>query len=199
MIPSLLNYMGGDRKRVRRAIWYGSIFAFVIYLIWEIIALGILPLSNIEAAYHSDIDGAEALRRYLGSGLIGYSAQVLAFFAILTSFLAQSLSLVHFLRDGLNLKKKKRENIGICALALLPPLIFSILFPQLFFQALNFAGGFCAVVLFGIFPALMVWIGRYQKNHMLKDRVIGGKPLLIGILFIACFIFLYQLKETLGL
>lgn len=199
MIPSLFHYMGGDRKRVRQAIWYGSIFAFVIYLIWEIIVLGILPINDIHASFRADIDGAQALRNYLGSSWIGYAAQVLAFFAILTSFLAQSLSLVHFLRDGFKMHKRKREHIGMCALALLPPLFFSVLFPKIFFQALNFAGGICAVVLFGIFPALMAWIGRYQKNHMLEDRVRGGKPLLLAVLVIACFIFIYQFTTMLGL
>jgi len=199
MIPSLFHYMGGDRKRVRQSIWYGSIFAFVIYLIWEILALGILPTSDIHASFRADIDGAQALRNYLGSSWIGYAAQVLAFFAILTSFLAQSLSLVHFLRDGFKMHKRKREHIGMCALALLPPLFFSVAFPKIFFQALNFAGGICAVVLFGIFPALMAWIGRYQKNHLLADRVKGGKPLLLGILVIACFIFIYQFITMLGL
>lgn len=199
MIPSIMNYMGGDRVRTRRAIWYGSIFAFVIYLIWEVIALGVLPIGEIHASYRADIDGAQALRNYLGSSVIGYAAQVLAFFAILTSFLAQSLSLVHFLRDGFKLSKRKRESVGMCALALLPPLCFSVLFPKIFYQAINFAGGICAVVLFGIFPALMAWVGRYQKKHLLNDRVKGGKPLLLAILFIACFVFLYQFLVTLDL
>lgn len=195
MIPSLFHYMGGDRKRVRQAVCYGSLFAFGIYLIWEVIVLGILPIQEIHASYLADVDGAQALRKYLGSSWIGYSAQILAFFAILTSFLAQSLSLVHFLRDGLKLHKKKREHIGICALALLPPLFFSILFPKIFFQALNFAGGICAVILFGVFPALMTWIGRYRKKRLLEDRMIGGKPLLIAVFLIASLIFVYQLSQ----
>ena len=198
MIPSLFHYMGGDRARVRKTVWYGSLFAFVIYLVWEVIALGILPIGEIQKSFHQDIDGAQALRNYLGSSIIGYSAQVLAFFAILTSFLAQSLSLAHFLRDGFKLSKNRREHIGMCALALLPPLFFSVAFPKLFFQALNFAGGICAVILFGIFPALMAWIGRYRKKHLLEDRVIGGKPLLIGVLAVATFIFLYQLSQMIG-
>lgn len=199
MIPSLFHYMGGDRRRVRQAIWYGSIFAFLIYFLWEIIALGILPLDVIHTSFKSGIDGAQAMRNYLGSSWIGYSAQVLAFFAILTSFLAQSLSLVHFLRDGLKLKKKKQEHVSMCALALIPPLFFSLAFPKIFFHALNFAGGICAMVLFGIFPVLMTWIGRYHKKHLLKDRVKGGKCLLIAIFTLACFIFMYQLSKILGL
>ncbi len=199
MVPSLYNYLGRDRRRMRQTIWAGSILTATIYLIWEIIALGILPYETIAKAFKLDIGAAEAILEYVHSSMIGVFAQFLAFFAILTSFLAQSLGLTHFLRDGFKLKKKEREYLSMCALALIPPLVCSILYPGIFFRALNFAGGICAVVLFGIFPALMVWIGRYQKKKMLPDRVRGGKPLLILIILIASFIFFYQLTQTLDL
>jgi len=199
MIPSLMQYMGGNRKRVRRSIWAGSIFALVIYLVWELVALGILPMKLILKSYRMDIDAAQTLRAFLGSSVIGYAAQFFAFFAILTSFLAQSLSLVHFLRDGFKLSHRKREHIGMCFLALVPPLVFSILFPQIFYQAINFAGGICAVVLFGIMPALMTWVGRYHKKQLLADRVPGGRILLIVILLFAAFIFFYQATQMMDL
>ncbi|MBF5059906.1 amino acid permease [Candidatus Neptunochlamydia vexilliferae] len=189
MIPVLMKYMGGDRVRVRKTIYAGSLFTFAIYLIWEVVTLGILPYTDILHSYKIDIDAAQAIRTYLGSTLIGYSVQSLAFFAILTSFLAQALSLTNFLSDGFKIKHTHRENIGMCLLALIPPLILSILYPEIFFQAINFAGGICAVVLFGIFPVLMAWIGRYQKKNLLPDRVPGGRLLLIALLLIATFIF----------
>lgn len=192
MVPVLMKYMKGDRKRVRKSIYAGSFLTVGIYLLWEIVTLGVLPLGDILHSYKIDVDAAQALRTYLGSSLIGYSAQSLAFFAILTSFLAQALSLTNFLSDGFKIEHKETENLWMCLLALLPPLIFSLLFPDLFFQALNFAGGICAVVLFGIFPALMAWIGRYQKGNLLKDRVPGGRPLLVLVLLVACVIFLDQ-------
>lgn len=198
MVPSLMHYMGGDKRRVRLSILTGSIFALVIYIIWEVVALGVLPEKVIASSYLKDIDGAEALKIFLKSSFIGFSAQGLAFFAILTSFLANSLSLVHFLRDGFKLKKGKRENILMCLLALLPPLAFSILFPKLFFQALNFAGGICAVIIFGVFPALMVWVGRYHKKKVFIYRVPGGRLLLVGILCVSGFIFLNQLLALFG-
>ncbi|MCB1072317.1 MAG: tyrosine transporter [Chlamydiia bacterium] len=198
MVPVLMKYMKGDRKRVRQSIYAGSFLTVVIYIIWEVVTLGVLPIRDIIHSYKIDVDAAQALRTYLGSSIIGYSAQSLAFFAILTSFLAQALSLTNFLSDGFKIKHKERENIGMCLLALIPPLAFSILFPDLFFQALNFAGGICAVVLFGIFPALMTWIGRYQKGNLLPDRVAGGRPLLLLILLIACLIFFDQLTTMLN-
>lgn len=202
MIPSLYSYLGGDVKRVKLSILSGSLFTLVIYVFWQIVSLGILPLegpSGIMASYRQDIGAAQALRSYLGSNSVGVFAEVLAFFAILTSFLAQSLSLVHFLRDGLSIKPSKKEPISMCLLALVPPTIFSMIFPELFFKALNFAGGFCAVILFGVFPSLMIWRGRYKHQIPAKYTIRVGQPFLIGILVFSVAIVLYQLCAMLGL
>lgn len=202
MIPSLYSYLGKDVKRVKICILTGSLFTLFVYLLWEIVALGILPIdgkNGILDSYQHDQGAAEALRNYLGSSSIGFFAEILAFFAILTSFLAQSLSLVQFLSDGFNIKVKDKEPVSMCLLALIPPLVFSMLFPDLFFKALNFAGGFCAVILFGVFPSLMVWIGRYKNKMLSNYKITGGQPLLIGVFIFSIFILLYQLSVMLGL
>jgi tyrosine-specific transport protein len=173
-----------------------------VYIFWEIVSLGILPIegpTGILASYKQDIGAAQALRSYLGSNSLGIFAEILAFFAILTSFLAQSLSLVHFLRDGLSIKPSKKEPISMCLLALVPPTIFSMIFPELFFKALNFAGGFCAVILFGVFPSLMIWRGRYKHQIPARYTIRGGQPFLIGILVFSVAIVVYQLCAMLGL
>jgi tyrosine-specific transport protein len=195
MIPTVTTYMKGDLRRVKLTIISGSFFTLLIYLIWEIIVLGILPIQGIETTLANNEDATQALVRYLGISWISSFGQGLAFFAILTSFLAQSLGLVHFWEDGLKLKYRERENIWICLLTLAPPLIVSIFFPDLFFQALNFAGGFCAVILFGIFPACMVWKGRNRRPEAKTYQVFGGKSLLFVILIFAIFVFLYQLTS----
>jgi len=196
MIPSLSAYLGGDLSRTKKAILCGSLLTFAIYIFWEIVAIGILPPELIYKSYHQDIDAAQAIRTLLGKNAIGLFAQLLAFFAILTSFLAQSLSLVHFIADGF--KTKKREGFWLCCAALLPPIVFSLIFPQLFFKALNFAGGVCAVVLFGVFPALMVWIGRYRHKIPANYRLSGGQPLLIIILIFALCVLSYQVSVMCG-
>jgi tyrosine-specific transport protein len=197
MIPSLTAYMKGNLKRVRMTILGGSLFALFLYLIWEIIALGIVPMEGemgLANSLKQDREASQAIAGILGSSWVSSCAQALAFFAILTSFLAQSLSLVHFLADGLKISYKKRENAWLCALALLPPLGFSLYNPQLFFKALNFAGGICAVILFGILPVCMIWLGRYRKQTPSSYQVPGGRPLLLGILCFALFILFFQLS-----
>lgn len=201
MIPSLTAYLKGDLKRVRITILGGSLLAFVIYLIWEVLVLGIVPLEGANGLVESlrkDHEASQSIAAIIGSPFVRVFSQGLAFFAILTSFLAQALSLVHFLADGMKVNYKKQENFGLCLLALIPPLIFSIIYPQLFFKALNFAGGICAVILFGILPASMVWIGRYRMEESGTYKMPGGKPALICIFAFAVFILFVQLSTMLG-
>ncbi len=218
MIPSIHSYLGGDLKRVRRAIWGGGLFALLIYLIWEVIALGIIPVegaSGIVASYHSGKEASQAIAEILGSSWVSWFAQGLAFFAILTSFLAQALGLVHFLADGIGLRKSKVESAGmlpdapspkarkehpvLCAAALLPPLLFSLYNPQLFFKALNFAGGICAVVLFGVLPVVVVWMGRYHRKAQSIYRMPGGRLALGAMMLFSLLVFGMQLSNMIGM
>jgi len=201
MIPSLTAYLNGDLKKVRMTIIGGSLMTLIIYLIWEILVLGIVPLRGphgLIATLNHDQEASQAMAAMVKSPLISMFSQGLAFFALLTSFLAQALSLVHFLADGFKVDHKNQESAGLCALALLPPLALSLIYPQLFFKALNFAGGICAVVLFGILPVLMVWIGRYRKEASKGYQVPGGRATLVGVLIIALFIFILQLSSMVG-
>lgn len=198
MIPSLTDYLKNDLKRVRKTIIFGGLFTLSIYLIWQIIILGIVPLqgdSGIIATYKEGGEATQALIGLLGSSWISYFATFLAFFAILTSFLAQALSLSHFLADGLKVSYKRHEEAWLVVLTLLPPLLLAILYPNIFLHALNFAGGVCAVLLFGIMPVLMVWKGRYHRELPSKYRVFGGKSLLVILFLISLFIIFFQLSN----
>lgn len=198
MIPSLTNYMKGDLKKVRLSIIMGSLMAFAIYLIWEVIVLGILPLDQIMVSLQKGKDSSQALSLYLNSTAIKMWAEGLAFFAILTSFLSQALSLVHFLADGFKVTYKKQESLSLCLLALCPPLLFALCYPQLFFKALNFAGGICAVILFGILPVAMVWVGRYYKFMKSSYQFPFGKLSLVLVLAVAVSILFLQIASMLG-
>lgn len=198
MIPTITNYMGGNLKKVRHSIILGGLFALVIYLVWQIIVLGIVPLEGENGILNSLKNGEEASQAVagiLGSSWASYFTTLLAFFAILTSFLAQSLSLTHFLADGLKVSYKRHEEGALVMLALIPPLLLAIYFPNIFFKALNFAGGICAVILFGILPVLMVWKGRYHQKLKAPWQVKGGRGLLAVIFLFALFIAFFQLSS----
>lgn len=198
LIPSLHNYLEGNTKKVRLSIILGGLITLCIYLIWQVIVLGILPLegpSGILASLKRGDEASQAIVGILGSSWASYSATLLAFFAILTSFLAQALSLSHFLADGLKVSYKRHEEFWLVVLTLLPPLLLSILYPNIFLKALNFAGGICTVVLFGILPVLMVWKGRYVNKKESSYQLFGGKPLLVILFICSLFVAFFQLSQ----
>jgi tyrosine-specific transport protein len=191
MIPSLASYLKGDLAKVRLTILGGGLLTLLIYLIWSALVLGVVPVMGIESSYQKGEEATVALKAVLGSSWISHFAQGFAFFAIITSFLAQGLTLSHFLADGFHLAPTRKHLRWICILALAPPLFFALYNPQIFFKALSFAGGICAMILFGLLPVCMVWVGRYVRKHATPYRVAGGKfALILAFLFsiyvIAC-------------
>ncbi|KAK3003853.1 hypothetical protein RJ639_019522 [Escallonia herrerae] len=63
-------------------------------------------------------------------------------------------------------------------LTLIPPLILSQLDPEIFFKALDFAGTYGVLVLFGILPAAMAWADRYSSSSQPSELpllVPGGR------------------------
>ncbi len=194
LVPSLTTYFNSNAKLLVKAIIFGSAVPLVIYLAWEWLILGLVPLSEFkEALDHGEI-ATEALGDAVGVSWILDIAQAFAFFAIVTSFLSVAVSFVDFLADGLSIKKTPVGKIVLSGLVLGPPLLCSLLYPSIFLIALNYAGGFGAVILFGILPALMVWKGRYTKKLGLPQIVPGGKPLLIAVILFSIWIIALQLN-----
>lgn len=191
MIPSLTAYMKGDLKRVRLTIIGGSLLALIVYLLWSILVMGTVHIEGphgISESYKKGVEATSALRAAIGNDRITSFAQAFAFFAIVTSFLAQGLSLAHFIADGIKTIPTRKNTGWLCLFALLPPLIFALSFPEIFFKALSFAGGICAMILFGIFPVFMAWIGRYKKGLTSSYHVKGGKPALVTAFGFALFV-----------
>jgi len=195
VIPTLSHYLNRDKKRLKQAILGGVALSFCIYIFWQIVSLGILPVSGplgILTNYKEGKDAAIAINQLVHFYPIQIFASLLAFFAILTSFLTQSLTLVHFLSDGMGINREEKENFWVILLTFLPPLLFSLFNPAVFYQALNFAGGICAVILFGIFPVLMIAIGKKRR----KEKI--PYPFLALIFSFALFILFVQITQSFG-
>ena len=188
LIPSLTTYLKGNAKNLKIAIISGSAIALTIYLLWEFVILGLIPLTDqqtmVGAMDHNNM-ATEILSRAVGTNSIVRLTQYFAFFAIVTSFLGNSLSFVDFLADGLNMKKNSQNKLWICFLVIAPPFSLAMIYPKIFLIALNYAGAFGAVTLFGILPALMVWAGRYNKKFATQTFVPGGKIVLLGIILLS--------------
>lgn len=193
LIPSLTTYFHSDAKALKSSIFFGSLIPLLIYLMWEWIILGIVPLSYLQDSLNKGDVATEALKNVVGMSWILEAAQAFAFFAIVTSFLSVALSFMDFLSDGLKIKKTTRGKALLSFLVLMPPFLCALADPTIFFFALKIAGGFGAVILFGILPALMVWNGRYVQKISYPQIMPGGKFVLVGIIGLSLWVMLLQL------
>lgn len=201
LIPTLTNYLKRDSKQMRLAILIGSLIPLLIYLAWEWLILGLVPLEG-EGSFQQAIEqqdiATHALKSAVGASWIVDVGQSFAFFALVTSFLGVALSFVDFLADGLQVKKDAYGKALLCLFVLAPPFLFSLYYPHIFLTALNFAGGFGAVVLFGILPASMVWVGRYRLFLGKEPLVPGGKITLSLVILFSSLIVIIELLQELN-
>lgn len=199
LVPSLTTYLKGNASALKRTVIWGSLIPLLLYLIWDALILGILAHhENIEGAIDSGTMVTQLFSEAVGKSYVVDLMHFFSFFALVTSFLAVSLSFVDFLADGLSGSKGTCHTAILVVLVLAPPCLFSYLYPYIFLTALNYAGAFGAVLLFGIIPVLMVYKGRYYDERVGIRFVKGGKPVLGLIGVFAFFIFFMQLINELG-
>lgn len=201
IIPTLTTYLGRDVFQLRLCILIGGLIPLFVYILWDYLALGVIPIegeSGILQGYIKGTSGAALLAEILGNSSIGIISRLFAFFAIVTSFLGVTLSLLDFLADGLAVKKKGLGLSLLCAITFIPPLLFSLTSPRVFLTALEYAGAFGVVILLAVLPCLMVWVGRYHKQFKGSYRAPGGKFALILSLGVSCVIIMIELANQLG-
>ncbi len=188
LVPSLTIYLKHDVRKLRLAIIVGSLIPLIVYLMWEWLILGIVPLdgsNGFREALDQGSMATRALRNIAGGSWVVEIAEYFSFFAIITSFLSVALSFVDFLADGLQIKKDGPGKLKLCVLSLTPPYLLALLYPNIFLAALSYAGAFGAVILFGILPAAMAWSGRYITKHRGLQLVPGGKMSLLALIIIS--------------
>jgi tyrosine-specific transport protein len=185
ILPSLTPYLNRNVTALRWAIVGGTTIVLIVYLIWQGLVLGIVPIegpSSLVEALEKGQPVTQYLRVHVESHWVSVLAEYFAFFALVTSFLGITLGLFDFLADGLKISNQGVGKIIIGLLIVIPTFIFAAYFERIFMIALETTGGFGDSILNGIMPALMVWIGRYKLKFPNENRVFGGKILIIGVL-----------------
>jgi len=137
--------------------------------------MGIVPLDDLQNGLLIGATASQVLETAMPGAAIAVVANAFAFFAILTSFLGVSLSFVDFLSDGLQIKKEGLPLVLLCVFVIVPPALFASVDPTLFLQALNYAGGYGAMLIFGLLPIAMAYSGRYYQKRQGVIFLPGGK------------------------
>lgn len=192
IIPTLMTYMERNVRKIRLAVILGSAIPLVIYLLWEFVILGIIPTEGpgglLEAAQHG-LNAVAPLKQFVDNPYITRIGNYFAFFALTTSFIPLALSFYDFMADGLKWEKKGTKRALLCVAIFGGPLFVALVYPDIFLQALGYAGGISCALLFGLMPPLMAWVSRYIKHYPKDTRQLpGGKPMLAILMAFAILI-----------
>lgn len=170
LVPSLRVYLQDDVPKIRLAIIIGSSIPLLVYILWELVILGVVPMEGKHSLEAIMSDGqpatglAQSLDYLLGNGWISTLFKTFTFCAIATSFIGVTYSLFDFVLDSFKIKRNLSGKGLAMLLTFLPPLWFAFYYPNGFIKALGYGGIFVAI-LFGILPVLMIWQGRYRKKY----------------------------------
>jgi aromatic amino acid transport protein len=200
-IPSLSNYIGRKPKELKFAIICGSSIALIIYLLWLLVTIGIIPLAG-KHGFTSIGNSVGKLIKVLyvivSNKHAANAVNLFSNIAMTTSFLGVTLGLFDFLADGFKRTNTHFGRFQTSLLTFVPPLVFALFYSEGFILALKYAA-FFATILVVIMPALMAYALR--KNNELKSpyRVFGGKYLLFFIVAIGTFMLVAQILSSLHL
>ncbi|MBB1201369.1 tyrosine transporter TyrP [Enterobacteriaceae bacterium 89] len=195
-VPSIVSYMNGDVRKLRKIFVIGSFIPLVAYIFWQLATLGSIesPVFSALLGSHSGLNGLlQAIREVVASPHVELAVHLFADLALATSFLGVALGLFDYLADLFQRKNSAAGRLQTGAITFLPPLAFALFYPRGFVMALGYAGVALAVLAL-IIPSLLAMKSR-QQHPEAAYRVAGGKPALwlvfgcgIAVILIQAFI-----------
>jgi tyrosine-specific transport protein len=177
--------MEGDTLSMKKAIWIGSTSIFLLYTLWNLMIMGIVPGKDLFATLLSGGSSLHSLEQVLENSLISGIADEFAILAISTSFLGVSISFFDFWADTMHWEKKGLKGSILVCVVFAIPLFFALTYPGIFIEALNLGGEVGSSLLLGIFPVLFVWIGRYYKYRGITPELLPGGKLGLSLIVLA--------------
>lgn len=188
IVPTLTFYLERDKAKMRKAIIYGSLLAFIIYSVWEWLIIGSLPVEAINEASNQGVPISYALQQLTGHPWVSTLGSLFGVFALVTSLLGVALSMVDFLGDGLKMKPIGWKRLFLTSLVFVPPTLFAAYNPGIFLVAIGIAGGYGEAILNGLLPVSLVWLGRYHLKLKGEHQLFGGKGMLALLFALSIFI-----------
>lgn len=199
-VPSIVSYMNGDIRKLRRVFIIGSAIPLIAYIFWQLVTLGSIDSSTFIGlmADHSGLNGfLQALREVVASPHVELAVHLFADLALATSFLGVALGLFDYLADLFQRRRSVGGRIQTGVVTFLPPLAFALFYPRGFVMALGYAGVALAVLAL-LLPSLLAWKSR-QHHADSGYRVWGGKPLLAMVFTCGIVVILVQFSIAAGL
>ncbi len=173
-LPSIVNYIGDDKKTLVRILIVGSTIPFICYFTWLTLALGSATPDQLATMANVDV-----LINQMSGGSTWVSTilSLFASLALITSFIGVSFALFDLVAETFRRTDDKASRAGTTAMVFVPPLAASLLAPNGFIAALGHAGAAFTIIAIFI-PCVMVWKMRSAGQNQ-AYRAFGGKPAIV--------------------
>ncbi len=143
-VPSIVSYMNGDIRKLRRVFVIGSAIPLIAYIFWQLVTLGSIDSSTFIGlmAQHAGLNGfLLALREVVTSPHVELAVHLFADLALATSFLGVALGLFDYLADLFQRRNTAAGRLQTGAITFLPPLAFALFYPRGFVSGAGVCGG----------------------------------------------------------
>ncbi|MBD2799265.1 tyrosine transporter TyrP [Xenorhabdus sp. M] len=194
-IPSIIRYMGGETKKLRKVFVIGSAIPLVVYILWQTATLGAASSSNSFINIISQNPGLNGLLLAIREVVTVPGVEFTVHLAIATSFLGVSLGLFDYLADLLKRSNNAKGRLQTGLMTFVPPLLCSLYYPN-FVMALTFAAVALSILAL-LLPCLLVW--RCRAENKGGYRVKGGKPALIFVFLCGISVIAIQICIVTGI
>jgi tyrosine-specific transport protein len=201
-IPTIVNYIGTDHKNLRTTFILGSAIPLIVYIVWESVVLGIIPLQGANSFAFIKEGGGDlglftaALSTLAGGGWIVSACQGFTSLAVATSFLGVGLGLFDFMEEQLTRNCKKPPLLITGVFTFVIPVIFALFYPEGFIRALGYAA-IALSILAIIIPVLAVWKLRSFRSTN-KYVLCGGRLGLVIALLCGVGVIFLEMKTILS-
>ena len=195
-IPSMVKYLGKDKPKTLRNVFVtGGLIPIIVYIIWEVSTLGSLPRFGEHSfeyvAQHGSSVGVmiQQMHDYIKSSGIIYFISIFSAVAMFTSYLCVSLGLFDGVASTLKQTNSTKGRLVTALLTYIPPLIFTLVYPNGFVSALGAAAIFLTIlaILFPVMSLAKIHKQKHQENYnLISNKFVSIVVGCSGILVIIC-------------
>jgi tyrosine-specific transport protein len=191
-IPSLIDYVHGERTSIYKALFWGSVSPLCVYILWQLVAIG--TLGNSLMGFTNVGQLTNQLAHETTFPPLQFLTNTFTFFAVSTSFLGVGLGLFDYIREWFPVKEGLKARGRAFCLAFIPPLFFALFYPDGFVFAL----GFAAIALSVLGIILPACVALKQKNNI--PSLFHHSYFLVAMIAIGVFIILLEtINKCVGL
>jgi len=198
VLHTLTNFCDKDPVLLKRSIFWGSLLAAIVYIIWTVSTLGILyhyAPNDYQRLLSGKLDVGQfvqALAQTASWSFVQMLINVISIVAIIKSSIGVGLGLFEAWQEQLvNCYPKNSTLLRVISIVLTitPPLGLALFIPQLFLKALRF-GGMLSIVIAILLPLWLITRPKAQKGKVFytftQSHLIQILCLSFGVLAISC-------------